>query len=63
MIAALGVDLIWLLMLGMLALLNIVDFDPLMFYLTSYLVDVTGLISYKDTSLSEISDIIEIMSV
>ena len=63
MIAALGVDLIWLLMLGMLALLNIVDFDPFMFYLTSYLVDVTGLISYKVTSLSEISDIIEIMSV
>ena len=50
-------------MLGMLALLNIVDFDPLMFYFTSYLVDVTGLISYKVTSLSEISDIIEIMSV
>ena len=63
MIAALGVDLIWLLMLGMLALLNIVDFDPLMFYFTSYLVDDTGLISYKDTSLSEISDTIEIMSV
>ena len=63
MIAALGVDLIWLLMLGMLALLNIVDFYPLMFYFTSYLVDVTGLISYKDTSLSEISETIEIMSV